>query len=423
MVRHLPFIDALAHAPSEDWDTLKVGYLLMRVFDDWIRCGPELLASGDSRLKAIIADIDRIPPRYVAHARACRAVITALVSSADVSRYTLAVPVVGYASLLSSERRWLLAADVYQTASAALGQQAATEPAEWELLAQARLRGASALRKAGELDEAVLEYTTLSKMAKTVGLPLARMQAFIGIGNILRARGNLPKAERLFSVVMNSAEALGSSASFIYADALHARGSLRHGRGKHEHAIRDLFMAYERMQDQATRELILTDLGVCAGDAGYRSAAVDALTVIADTGSSFVARTIATVNLIELSVIEGNEDEFKRRCLAWEDLYSGSDPNTRAFANVYIARGAQQFAGYERAEQMYGYAISEAKRMRVHQAEFLAINELDALQRASETKVPELAGYSYSAARPVPDELADIGRALAGMSGRSLALA
>jgi tetratricopeptide (TPR) repeat protein len=415
MVRHLPFIEALAHAPPEDWDTLKVGYLVLRVFDDWLRSGPAVMMS-DSRFEMIYQDIERIPPVNAAHGRACRAILDAFLTASTTEPSAVAAPMMAYAALLGSEKRWTLAANVYETVSNAFAQDQPLPLSDRETLANALIQQGGALRKAGQFDEAVRAYRGAGIVAKHGPLKLHRLQAFIGLGNIARARGNLPRAERIFSAVLRSAEYLGPQVAVAYADAYHGRGAVRHARGKYTEAIRDLFMAYQLTEDMGTRELILTDLGVCAGDAGYRSAARDALTLIADHGYSSTARTIAIVNLLELAVLDDDKTEFERRQEEWERLRSGSDPNTQAYANVYVARGAARFIKGTIAEQAYQNAIEYAKQMRIHHVEFLASKEFDELQRENEVKIPS----DYMAARPIPEELTDIARALSDMRDRAL---
>jgi tetratricopeptide (TPR) repeat protein len=414
MVRHIPFIEMLANATPEEWHIGKAGYLVLRTFDDWLRMGPRVVAN-QKLLNLLQADIEAIPRKFEAHRRATRAILKALLNAEDNDVAHVANELASYGALLRAESRWSLAADVYDSVASAVEFSFASLTFDQEFLAQLRLQQGGAARKAGQYDAAIFAYKRSSQIAKQIAATTIRVQALIGLANVARALGNLSRAERLLTVLLRIMDRRDDIPKSVKGDALHARGSVRQGRTNYVGAIRDLFAAYQLIEDRYTRELVLADLGVCAGDAGYRTTARDALTIIVQRAKNIVAYTVAVVNLLELAVLEGDTEEFEQRCAQWMRVQKKSDPTTNAFAYIYVARGSAKFLSRDDAIRAYETALDYARTMHVHHAEFLLVDEYDQLKREESQRAPTVGEM------PIPDDLVDIAGAIADMRKSALA--
>lgn len=382
MVRHLPFIDVLAHPSDEEWHTFKAAYMALLVFDDWLLCGA-MAFEDENRLQAVYNGIDDIPGKYTGHAQALKRAMDAMVSSEDRKIDQVVEAWSEYGNILMEESRWSLAADMYLTVGKTFHKADQLTESQQAALATVRLKEGDAFRCAGDYEKAIIAYRNAAMIAKENTLQLVRLQAFIGYGEIALEMNEWGNAARLLNSVIAETEKIGEISAHVRADAARARARLYRRQSDYSNAIEDLYLAYQLTDSQAKRVSLLVKLGEYAMDGGYFHIAERALTYITKSHGISEAKTTAVAHLIRLSTLENDERNFDHWCKEWYKFDLAKDSPVRARALLNIARGIYKFGGREYAKSAYMHAMSVARHVKASDYEASAMNEMAAIQRGT----------------------------------------
>lgn len=357
---HYAFFEALAQCESEtceDWRTQSAGLVTLRLFDDWVMEGASAVSSDSWTLRCVRESIAAIEAGH-----SVRALLTSLVDSMQLARnarVALVAPrLMAYARALQFDARWTLAADVYRTV---LGH---VDPAaDSDVVIAANMQLGACLRVLAEWGEARRAYATAAEVAAFTGDVANVLKARIAEANVMMARGNLPAAEKILDAVIDGADETGLKE--LRAFALQDRGVIARQRGNVDMAVSYVYEALSSFEDQLARDRALGDLATIFFDMGLLSAARDAHLMLAATAREQYTRWVATINLLEIAVIDGREPVFEqyRRELANEGL-----PMTLlAYYHYYVGQGYRMFERLELAKASFERAIETASKHQINE--------------------------------------------------------
>jgi tetratricopeptide (TPR) repeat protein len=374
----VPFFEVLANSTEgdSDWPATSAGLVVLRLVDSWLEEGPSI-ASADAwglhAVRSAIAEIDTGKP--------VRAILTGLVDAierAKVADMGLIAPrLMAYARSLDYDAKYTLAADVYGTVIAHVHPLEDTDVA-----IDANMRFGYCCRMVGDWEAAASGYGRAGQIGASVGDMMAVLHARIGDAKLAMSRGNLPVAQAILDETIDRA----GEHEFIElrAMALHDRGSLANSRGDFERAIR---YYYEAMRDTASRrerDRILADIAASFIELGVRSAARDALLILAATAEEQYSRWSSVLNLLTIAALDRCEPVFEqyRRELADVQLPA----RLQADYYLYVGRGYRIFGRDEAAKTCFEKAVEFATRFGLNKVVFDAEAALAELAQGRQTK-------------------------------------
>ena len=389
-MRHIPFMKALAEVQDTSdpvWRDASAGYLVLRFFDRWLDDGPALM-SFDQTLPALKARLQSSEDVHPQVQEILLSAVQTMIDAPGTDPALVAGPLLAYGNYLETVGRLQLAAHVYQTIIDAV--DSASGCADFSLAAMTLIRYGVVSRLLGEFDSAHDAYKRAEHLAIKGNIGDLQLQSRVGMAITLQVQGNLGESEALLTDVVADASAAGITR--VLALAKHGRGVARSRRGRYVEAMNDFFAAYELTEDIDARERILSDLALCAVEAGYRSTARDAYRILAYTGHEPNIRLIGLANLLEITVQNGDAIEFERlqrHINIHAQRYSIPVSYATEIA-LFTAYGAEQFDTREAAIAAYQAVVAQANTIGMHRIAFMAEERLSAVLAGTPTStVPE----------------------------------
>jgi tetratricopeptide (TPR) repeat protein len=305
-LQHLAFFEEVAareeHEP--EWRAATAGLVTLRLVDQWIEEGPNVVAAEGWGVRAVLNAIDQMDD-----GSPTPAILRSIVAAMEASRVTDVLGVVprllAYGQALEYDAKWALAADVYETVIAH------THPVEHsDSATAAHLRRGVCLRTLGHFAEASEAFAAASAVASEADDMVGVLRARIGEAKIAVARGNLPGAEVVLDETIARASELGMSV--IRSEALHDRAMVAGLRGRYDLAVE---LAYEALRGSVSpdsKDRILNDIGTAFYLLGLRSVARDAFLVLSATAQHQYMRWLASLSLMEIAAEDGSEPIFEQ---------------------------------------------------------------------------------------------------------------
>lgn len=400
-IRHLAFFEALGSLEegSTDWHATTAGLVVLRLVDAWYDEGVQVAAADAWGLNAVREAVGAMaagdPARTI-----LSGVVDAVESAERADFSVVATRLSAYGRALHFDAKWRLAADVYETLLTY-----AHPIDESDVYINASMQLGYCLRMLGEFDQAAIAYADAGRVATSMGDVVGILRARIADARLSMSRGNLPRAEEILDDTI--ARATSESLHDVAGLALHERSTVAHERRDYTGAIRFAYDALAKLSGQSARDRVLTDIASSFMELGVTSAARDAFLVLAATAQEQYVRWTATLNLLELSVLETSEPSFElyRRELAKANL----PVNLEVSYQLDVGKGYTTFGRYERAEQALTQAIGLAAKHRLNQLLFAAEESLQQLETCK---------HASRAARPpfvptaAPDSVVDVATAL-----------
>ena len=372
-LRHLPFFEALAAGDEQDagWRVTSAGLVTLRLADAWLEEGTSAVAPDSWGLHAVRDAIDAVPA-----GKPVRSILAGIVDAmvaAPVSAVSVIAPrLMAYGRALDFAGQWTLAGDVFLTIVAH------THPAEEpDLAIDANMQLGACARLCGELDQAAVAYRQAGQIARQIGDMVKVLRSEIADAKLALARGNLPEAERLLDETIARARTLELPA--VKAVALHERGGVAHARGQYEMAIRFTYEALEGTTNPEARDRVLSDIAATFIDLGVRSAARDALLVLAATAQAQYSRWLAAINLIEIAALDRCEPVFEQYRRELEGV--ALPPFLQASYLLQVGEGHRTFGRPDSARVAFARAMELSARHQLNQIAFRAessLREIDA---------------------------------------------
>jgi tetratricopeptide (TPR) repeat protein len=333
--------------------------------------------SADKGLEGLRARIKSLPDVAPQVRDTLLKAIHEMVDAEEANPAVVSGTLLEYGKYLESVGRLELAAHVCQTMIEALDSPGrCLDPVS---AATAHMRYGLVARLLGDFSASSNAYQRAEYLAEQAGNLTLVLRTQVGMANTLRARGNLGEAEALLDQTV--ARASQSGLTNAESIALHSRGAIRDQRERYTEAMVDYFKAHELTSDASERELIIGDLALAAGKAGYLKIARDAHRVLTYTARNPFARSSALVNLLELAASEGNLKDFEllrtqiQACIQQSTISA----EHAIHATLYTAYGIERFGSREDAIAAYNTVITQANDIGLHQIAFKANQGLTAL--------------------------------------------
>ncbi|HEX3160030.1 MAG TPA: hypothetical protein VHQ45_16035 [Gemmatimonadaceae bacterium] len=396
MLRHVPFFEALAEQVEDtpDWKATSAGLLVLRLVDDWRERGPQAVRRNAWGVHAVRLAVEAIDP-----GTPVRSILLGLVetvaSAERVDVDLLAPHLMAYGRALDFDAQWELGADVMSTLVSYI------QPGEHaDVATDANMRLGYCHRMLGRLDEAAAAYGAAAHIAAASGDLVKVLRARVADAKLAMARGNLPDAEAILDEAIARAEANRLPA--MRAIALHDRAAVAYARGDYEGAVSLAYDALRDTEDPTARDRVLADIAATFTQLGVRSAARDALLVLAATAQEQYTRWMSAINLMELASLDGMELVFEqyRRELARAVL----PPDLAASFQFSAGQGYRLLGRHDAARGAFQRAITIALRHRFNQIVFQAEESLAELDRGEQ--------FAAAAAVSVPPSVRTVAHAM-----------
>lgn len=304
-IPHLAYFKALASEPNEQtssWRSTLAGLVAMRLVDAWAQ-GDPLPAAGIQALERAINMMDLDVPEAPSLrniAAALRAERAGRQSGGDSSVLPL---VREYAEILWQTAAWTLAADCCRTIirHAKAESERALVPLVYDRLGHC-------LSARGRSDAAVDAFRTGRTLANERGDLAADLQLRVSEAHLESQRGLGTAAECMLDEV--TVEATFAGLRRLGAQALHARGVIAYKRGDTARALELYLRALSEYGDDRRAERALADLALVWLDQGYHGVARGVFERLAQDSLEGSQRSVATMNLMHIAVLEGDEPRF-----------------------------------------------------------------------------------------------------------------
>ena len=230
-----------------------------------------------------------------------------------------------------------------------------------------------------------------------------QLRARLGRGAVLRGMGNLPMARAIGEEVAQAASQadLPELQALAYTDL----GAVFMVEGKQAEALQANYQAFRLTQDALQRMRILGDIGVGLVELGDYASARVAFEIVLASGTSFLVRTNAMLELMEVESSVGSRIAFERFRSEADDLRERMPPSMLADFHFKAGVGLARFGqpGRARALLNAGRQISETQRLN---AWYFRFDRALAQLGAGELREPERATDSNWSSSPVLKEVA-----------------
>jgi len=369
MLAHLVYFETLASIEDNDtpaWRSVAAGLVVLRLIDAWLDCGPQVVTTDITGLRAIRDSIDAVPA-----GDPVRTILGGLVNTlegAELASVTpLASQLLAYGRALHYAGQWPLAKDVFETTL-----RRARDVHNSEITIHSALRLGFVTRRLGDLEASDAAYHIADAEAKRAKNVEEHLNSQLGLAKNIIARGNLPAGDEVLQSVVASAEKHGLNT--VLSNALHDRAHLCHTRKDFSQAVRLGYSALEFAPDALARDRILGDIAAAFAELGHLGAARDAHLIVAATTQEEWLRHQTYVNLMEIAIREGHEPSFHnyRRALATADL----QPYMRTYYHLYAGQGYRAFGHPANAAAEFEEAMSIAGAHNLNQLQMMAEAEL-----------------------------------------------
>jgi tetratricopeptide (TPR) repeat protein len=234
-------------------------------------------------------------------------------------------------------------------------------------------------------------YERAENAATTSGDMVTVLRSRLGRSAVLRGQGNLPLSHAIAEDVAKQAEGLGlrEVESMAWADL----GTVRELQNRMEESVQARYRAFQLTEDSVNRMRVLGDLGVSLLRMGAYESARLAFEIVASSDSSFLVRTNAVLELMDLESALGNQMAFERRRADAEGSRDRMAPSMAADFNFKAGVGMVRFGRLKRAKEFLsaGLRVSEEHRLNVWYFKFESeLKALEAKEAAIGTPAPEL---------------------------------
>jgi len=403
MLKHAVYFNLLGSLDENEpeWRATLAGLLVLRLVDWQLESDGWQVPTDWTAVESIRRAVMEVSEGDPIRATLLNVLDTA--SGENVERGEVGRRLMPYGRALNLNGRWAPAADVFATVDRIAGPR--VDP---RLVIEANIALGAASRRLGNWDASAHAYAHAAYIANTVADEAGLLQAEVGVANTHIARGNIPAAEALLDSVVEKARAGGFNA--VLGMALHSRTTAAHQRGLFADAVRFGHDALEATADPTSRDGILEDIAAAFVGMGMHDAARDSHLIVAVTSQSQWVRWQATINLMELAAIDGQEEVFDN--YARELGEAALDPRLRSYYLLFLGVGQQRFGRHSAAEASLASAREFATKNQLHQIAYEASMAIAALESGKSATISRsVAPYSVE----VPQRVREIAAALHGV--------
>ena len=378
MIRHQVYFDTLGSMKedSASWRSVFAGLSVLRLVDSYADGGSAVDRASWAQLHSVRTAIEA-----VSEGDPIRGVLTTVVEEVTkraVIDDTVCTSLLVYGRALDYEASWGLATDVFSTVAKLVRPEKNAK-----LAVEANVAAGGAARRNGDWDTSARAYSQAAYIADTLGDRPGVLTVQVGIANTYLAKGNFPHAQAILDDVIVQSRDQGFEN--VQGMALHSRGVLAQRQG---HPAEGLKLANEALTlttDPAARDFVLGDIAAMFTELGIRDSARDAHLILAATAQTKTLRWSASLNLMELASLNGDEKSFN--AYASELAQAPLGVWVRSHYLLFLGEGFARFGQHDAAVEALQEAVRYANSNQIHQIEFKAQEALEAA-RAIPTPTP-----------------------------------
>jgi hypothetical protein len=276
------------------------------------------------------------------------------VPSAGQAPTGLRLGLTAYAYFLEHEARLAEALDVL--ALAARCYRKAIPAGEFAAIAlfAARLR-----RLQAQWPAATASYAAAERAGQAAGDMVTVLRGRLGRGAVLRGQGNLPASRALAESVLRSAEEL--SLRDVQAMACADLAAILELQGLRTESVQAEYRAFRLSDDEIQRMRYLGDLGIGLSQIGAFGAARTAFEIVVASQASFVVRTNAVLELMELESGVDNRVAFERLRAEAESVRERMPPSMMADYLYKVGVGLGRFGKVARAREVLSQGLRHSE--------------------------------------------------------------
>jgi tetratricopeptide (TPR) repeat protein len=309
-----------------------------------------------------------------------------------------------YAYFLEHEARLDEALDVLGLASRAHG--ASVPAAEFAVIA---LFAGRLNRLLARWAAANTCYERAEDAAASAGETVTVLRSRLGRSAVLRGQGNLPLSLEMAGEVAKRAKA--AQLRDVEAMACSDRGVVLLLQGRMDEAVQAMYSAFRLTEDSLNRMRVLGDLGLALVQVGAYEGARTAFEIVAASNTSFLVRSNALLELMDMESVVGNRMAFERRRAEAEASRDHMPPSMTADFLFKAGMGMSRFGRQKRAKEFLsaGLRLAEEHRLNLWYFKFetqLKTLEASAAAETFEAHEPELATPAASSWSPAVEEVA-----------------
>ena len=246
-------------------------------------------------------------------------------------------------------------------------------------------------------------YSAAESAAETGGDTVLALRAKLGRGAVLRGQGNLPLARTIAEEVAGAANRAGlrEVEAMAYSDL----GSVLSNEGRQVETIQAIYRAFLLTDDMLQRTRVLGDLGVVLLEIGALDAARTAFDIVLQSKTSFLVRTNALLELMDMESAAGNRMAFERRRGEADTLRNRMPPSMLADFYLKAGVGLARFGQLGRGRDLLlaGQRFSEEHQLN---AWYFRFERFLANLESCEIREPELATPAIGNISPAVEEVA-----------------
>jgi tetratricopeptide (TPR) repeat protein len=310
----------------------------------------------------------------------------------------LRLTLTAYAYFLEHEARLEEALDILSLASHTHG--ASIPPAEF---AATSLFAGRLNRLLARWPQATDCYALAESAARACGDMTTLLRSRLGRAAVLRGQGNFPLSRATCEEVVVEAEALHlrEVLTNAYADL----GAVCALQGLGAEGVQNNYRAFLAADDSLQRMRVLGDLGIGLLNLGAYDPARLAFEIVIGSNTSFLVRTNAMLELMDLETLVGNQVAFQRHRAQADEVRDRMTPSMTCDFLFKAGHGLARFGRKNRASELLAEGQQLAERHRLNAWYFRfeqALRELDSnLAREPEPATRNAAVEDLSAIQEV----------------------
>ena len=252
-------------------------------------------------------------------------------------------------------------------------------------------------------------YSRAEDAAVSTSDLVTALRSRLGRSAVLRGQGNLPLSHAMAEEVAKRAAAMDLPE--VEAMAWSDLCAVLVLQGRLEESVQAKYRAFRLTEDSLNRMRVLGDLGVGLLRLRAYDSARLAFEIVADSNTSFMVRSNAVLELMDLESAVGNRMAFERRRAEAEASRDRMPPSMAADFHFKAGVGMRRFGLHKRARDFLdaGLHLAEAHRLNVWyfklEGELKALDTLDAAE-ATRAREPDLATPETYDGSPAVEEVA-----------------
>jgi tetratricopeptide (TPR) repeat protein len=358
ILNHEPFLERARVQREQERDgsaRLALGaYVVARLINKLLTMdnGSESLDGFRWQLEAVRRHVDDLPAD--APETAHLAGIAAAVSAEGRTNPGLWMNLSAYAYFLEHEGRLEESLEILNLATRVQGRDTAPEDFAAYALFAARLN-----RQLARWDIAIACYAAAEEAAVGCGDDISAFRSRLGQGAVHRGRGNLPLAREIAESVVRDASKLGLAE--VQAMGYSDLGAVCSLQGLKLEELEANYKAFRLTPDAHQRMRTLGDLGIALCRIGAFQAARLAFEIVINSNTSFVVRSNALLELMDLESTIGNRVSFERCRSMIEQTVGRLPPSIATDYQYKLGTGFMRFDQMTRARSALLAALQLAE--------------------------------------------------------------